>query len=138
VCLSSIRNPRHNNNISRSRFASSYDSCVPTYMFIFIVPGHKPLFASRNPRPAAQSDSILPRVFVLAFPHCEEWALKSPRTSNWQGRHLPTHSSTPSRKSPNAVKPLLLTRSFQPTRPRHSRCHGQAGRRGHSALSFTL
>ena len=67
----------------------------------------EPLFTSRSPSPAAQSDRLLPRASVLVFPHYEEWALKSPRTSTWRGRHLLTHSSNPSRKSSNAVRPLL-------------------------------
>jgi hypothetical protein len=38
----------------------------------------EPLLVSRSPRPAAQSDSVLPHVFVRLSPHCEERALKSP------------------------------------------------------------
>ena len=67
----------------------------------------EPLFTSRSPSPAAQWGRLLPRVSVLVFPHCEEWALKSPRTSSWRGRHLLTHSPTPSRKSSNAARPRL-------------------------------
>jgi hypothetical protein len=68
----------------------------------------EPLFVSRSPTPAAQSDSILPRVFVRVSPHCEERALKSPSMSTWWERHLLLMQLlTPSRKSPYASRPLL-------------------------------
>jgi hypothetical protein len=74
----------------------------------------EPLLTSRSPSPAAQLDNILPRVRVLGLPHCAEWALKSPKTSTWQGRYLLTHSPTPSKKSPNAAR-LLLRETETPT-----------------------
>ena len=67
----------------------------------------EPSLTSRSPSPAVQSDNILPRVSVQGLPHCEEWALKSPKTSTWRGKYLLTHSPTLSRKSSNAPRPLL-------------------------------
>ena len=47
------------------------------------------------------------------LPHCEEWALKSPRTKTWRERFVSCNRQTnpnltPSRNSSNATRPLFV------------------------------
>lgn len=86
----------------------------------------EPLLSNRSPSPAAQSDGARPRTSsVLVFPHCEKWALKSPRRRIWLGRYRLTQSPIPSRNSSNATRPMFeetctsSTTGSQPTGSRH-------------------